>query len=84
MNKVKELDGNTGFNAATDEYTDLVASGVIDPTKVVRFGLQNAASIASLLLTTEALVTEIPENNGDKAAGPPGGGDMGGMGGMDY
>ena len=84
VNKVKELDGNTGFNAATDEYTDLVASGVIDPTKVVRFGLQNAASIASLLLTTEALVTEIPEKNGDKAAGPPGGGDMGGMGGMDY
>ncbi len=80
VNKVKELDGNTGFNAATDEYTDLVASGVIDPTKVVRFGLQNAASIASLLLTTEALVTEIPEKNGDKSAGgPPGPGDMGGM-----
>ncbi len=80
VNRVKELEGNIGFNAATDEYTDLVDAGVIDPTKVVRFGLQNAASIASLLLTTEALVTEIPEKD-DKAGagGPPGAGDMGGM-----
>ena len=80
VNRVKELEGNIGFNAATDEYTDLVDAGVIDPTKVVRFGLQNAASIASLLLTTEALVTEIPQKD-DKAGagGPPGAGDMGGM-----
>ena len=80
VNKVKETAGAHGFNAATDEYTNLVEAGVIDPTKVVRYGLQNAASIAGLLLTTEALVSEIPEKE-DKAAaggGPPG------MGGMDY
>ena len=80
VNKVKETSGAHGFNAATDEYTNLVEAGVIDPTKVVRYGLQNAASIAGLLLTTEALVSEIPEKE-DKAAaggGPPG------MGGMDY
>ncbi len=83
VNKVKETEGACGFNAATDEYTDLIEAGVIDPTKVVRYGLQNAASIAGLLLTTEALVSEIPEKD-DKAAagGPPGMG--GGMGGMDY
>ena len=79
VNQVKGLSGSEGFNAATDEYGDLVKAGVIDPTKVVRYGLQNAASIASLLLTTEALVTEIPEKE-DKPAGPPGGD----MGGMDY
>ena len=79
VNKVKETAGAHGFNAATDEYTNLVEAGVIDPTKVVRYGLQNAASIAGLLLTTEALVSEIPEKE-DKApaGGPPG------MGGMDY
>ena len=80
VNKVKETSGAHGFNAATDEYTNLIDAGVIDPTKVVRYGLQNAASIAGLLLTTEALVSEIPEKE-DKAAaggGPPG------MGGMDY
>ena len=83
MNKVKETAGAHGFNAATNEYTNLVEAGVIDPTKVVRYGLQNAASIAGLLLTTEALVSEIPEKD-DKGAGggPPGMG--GGMGGMDY
>ena len=68
VNKVKETEGAEGFNAATDEYTNLVEAGVIDPTKVVRYGLQNAASIAGLLLTTEALVSEIPEKE-DKA--PP-------------
>ncbi len=82
VNKVKELEGNTGFNAATDEYTDMVEAGVIDPTKVVRYGLQNAASIASLLLTTEALVSEIPEK--EKPAGPGGPGGAPDMGGMDY
>ena len=80
VNKVKETAGAHGFNAATDEYTNLVEAGVIDPTKVVRYGLQNAASIAGLLLTTEALVSEIPEKE-DKA---PGGGGPPGMGGMDY
>jgi chaperonin GroEL len=68
-----------GFNALTDEYENLVEAGVIDPTKVVRSALQNAASIASLLLTTEALVSEIPEEKEEKA--PMGGGGMGGMGG---
>jgi chaperonin GroEL len=70
-----------GYNAATDKYEDLVAAGVIDPTKVVRSALQNASSIASLLLTTEALVSEIPEEKKEAAGGgmPGGGGGMGGM-----
>ena len=72
-------DANFGFNAETEEYEDLVAAGVIDPTKVTRCALQNAASIAALLLTTEALVSEIKEDE-KTPAGPPGGG--GGMGGM--
>jgi chaperonin GroEL len=67
-----------GFNAATDAYEDLVKAGVIDPAKVVRNALQNAASIASLLLTTEAIVAEIPEEKKD-APQMPGGGGMGGM-----
>ena len=73
-----------GFNAQTEVYEDLVAAGVIDPTKVVRTALQNAGSIASLLLTTEALISEIPEEKDAAAAGgaPPGMGGMGGMGGM--
>ena len=77
VQKVKEQSGDVGYNAQTDTYEDLVAAGVIDPTKVVRSALQNAASIASLLLTTEALVTEIPEDK-KEAPMPPGGG-MGGM-----
>src|SRR5881396_2105263 len=71
-------DANYGFNAETEEYEDLVAAGVIDPTKVTRTALQNAASIAALLLTTEALVSEIKEDE-KVPAGPPGGGGMGGM-----
>jgi chaperonin GroEL len=67
-----------GYNAATDKYEDMVSAGVIDPTKVVRSALQNASSIASLLLTTEALVSEIPEEKKDAPA-MPGGGGMGGM-----
>ncbi|MEK6602415.1 MAG: chaperonin GroEL, partial [Candidatus Binatota bacterium] len=66
-----------GFNALTDTYENLVQAGVIDPTKVVRTALQHSASIASLLLTTEALVSEIPEAK--KAAAAPGAGGMGGM-----
>jgi len=73
-------DPNFGFNAETEEYEDLVSAGVIDPTKVTRCALQNAASIAALLLTTEALVSEIKEDE-KTPAGPPGGGG-GGMGGM--
>ena len=76
--KVKSLKGDEGYNAGTDKYEDLVKAGVIDPAKVVRSALQNAASIASLLLTTEALVSEIPEEKKDAAPAMPGGG-MGGM-----
>ena len=82
VEKVKEQEGNFGFNADTFTYEDLLEAGVIDPTKVVRSALQNAASIAGLLLTTECLVTEKPEEDNASAgpAMPPGG--MGGMGGM--
>src|SRR2546425_2839415 len=77
LGKVRELKGEEGFNALTDTYENLVEAGVIDPTKVVRYALQNAASIASLLLTTEAIVCEIPEGKGEKSpAGMGGGGDM--------
>ena len=78
---VKGGEGSFGFNAQTEEYEDLVQAGVVDPTKVSRIALENAASIAGLLLTTEAIVTEIPEP--EKAPPmPPGGGGMGDMGGM--
>ena len=70
-----------GYNAQTDTYENLVQAGVIDPTKVVRIALQNAASIAGLLLTTEAVVVEKPEAGGQMPGGG-GMGDMGGMGGM--
>jgi chaperonin GroEL len=77
--KVRESkDKNFGYNAATDEYEDLVKAGVIDPTKVTRTALQNAASIAGLLLTTECVVVEKKEEKSASAGGPPGGG-MGGM-----
>ena len=76
--KVKELKGNHGYNAATDVYEDLVKAGVIDPTKVTRTALQNAASISGLLLTTECVVVERKEEKSAPAGGPPGGG-MGGM-----
>jgi chaperonin GroEL len=81
VQEVKKRKGNEGYNVATGEYTDLVKAGVVDPTKVTRTALQNAASISGLLLTTEALVTELPEKE-KPAGGPPGG--MPGMGGMDY
>jgi chaperonin GroEL len=71
--KVKEMQADMGFNAASETYENLTEAGVIDPTKVVRFALQNAASIASLLLTTEAVVAEIPEKKKDSPM-PPGGG----------
>jgi chaperonin GroEL len=61
VEKVKELKGSVGFNAATDEYEDMLKAGIIDPTKVARFALQNAASVSGLLLTTEVMVSEIPE-----------------------
>jgi chaperonin GroEL len=78
VSKIKEMKGNEGYNAGTDTYEDLVSAGVIDPVKVVRTALQNSSSIASLLLTTEALVSEIPEEKKESPA-MPGGGGMGGM-----
>jgi chaperonin GroEL len=81
LNKVVEGKANFGFNAATGDYGDLVEMGVLDPTKVARFALQNAASIASLLLTTDAMVAELPKDEKGGGAGMGGGG-MGGMGGM--
>ena len=76
-----QSDESFGFNASTDVYENLVAAGVIDPTKVVRTALQDAASVSGLLITTEAAIAEKPE---DKPAMPPMGGGMGGMGGMDF
>ncbi|MCO6427183.1 chaperonin GroEL [Nitrosomonas communis] len=81
VNKVKEGQGNFGYNAASSEYGDMVAMGVLDPTKVTRSALQNAASVAGLILTTDAMVAELPK---DESAGPGAGmGGMGGMGGME-
>ena len=82
--KVKEGKGAFGYNAATLQYEDLVKAGVIDPTKVVRTALQNASSVASLMLNTEAMVAEHPKDDDGKGAGAGGGmgGGMGGMGGM--
>jgi chaperonin GroEL len=77
--RVKEKEGSFGYNAQEDKIEDLIAAGVIDPTKVVRSALQNASSIASLLLTTEALVAEIPEEKKEAAMPHGGGGGMGGM-----
>ena len=79
VDKVKSAKGANGFNAATEEYEDLVKAGVIDPTKVVRYALQNAASVAALLLTTEATVAEKPQK--DSGGGGMPGGMPGGMGG---
>ena len=81
VDEVKKRKGNEGYNVATGEYEDLVKAGIVDPKKVTRSALQNAASIAGLLLTTECLIADIPEK--EKPAPMPGGGG-GGMGGMDY
>jgi chaperonin GroEL len=78
INKVKESDGAFGYNARTDVYEDLIEAGVIDPKKVVRFALQNAASVASVMLTTEAMIADKPEKDD---GGGMGGGMPGGMGG---
>jgi chaperonin GroEL len=82
INKVTEGKGNFGYNAQTGEYGDMVAMGVLDPTKVTRYALQNAASVAALILTTDAMVAELPKDEKGAAGGMPGGG-MGGMGDMD-
>ncbi len=76
VEKVKEMEGNMGFNALTETYEDLVKAGVLDPTKVVRTALQNAASIAGVLLTTEGLVADLPEEEKMKMPSMPPGGDM--------
>jgi len=81
VEKVKVEKGAFGYNAETGEYEDLLKAGIIDPTKVTRFALQNASSVSSLLLTTEAMIAEKPKEKEDMPAMPPGGG-MGGMGGM--
>jgi chaperonin GroEL len=84
LNKVVEAKGNYGFNAQTEEFGDLVQQGVIDPTKVARTALQNASSVAGLMLTTDAMVAELVEEKkggGGHSHGMPGG--MGGMGDMD-
>src|SRR4051794_18203600 len=83
IGKIRENnDGNWGFDAQSGEYVDLVSRGIIDPAKVVRTALQDAASVAGLLITTEAMVAEKPQKK--EAAGAPGGGGMGGMGDMDF
>ena len=76
LHKVKDSKGAFGFNAATEEYEDLMKAGIVDPTKVVRTALQNAASIAGLMLTTEAMVAEKPEEKPPMPPMPPGGGMM--------
>ncbi|MDX1576486.1 MAG: TCP-1/cpn60 chaperonin family protein, partial [Kiloniellales bacterium] len=78
LNKVKESKGNHGFNAQTGEFVDMIEAGILDPTKVARSALQNAASVAGLMITTEAMVAELPKK--EEPAGGPGGG----MGGMDF
>jgi chaperonin GroEL len=79
LNKVREGKGSYGYNAATGDFGDLIDAGILDPTKVTRLALQNAASVAGLLLTTEVMVAEAPKEEADHGHGPPGGG----MGGMD-
>jgi len=80
LNKVEEGEGNFGYNAQTGEYGDMIEAGILDPTKVTRSALQNAASVAGLMITTEAMVAEMPKD--EKGGGMPDMGDMGGMGGM--
>ncbi|MCR4287629.1 MAG: chaperonin GroEL, partial [Deltaproteobacteria bacterium] len=83
VEKIKNNSGAFGFNAATEVYEDLVKAGVIDPTKVTRIALQNSSSIASLMLTTEAMIADKPKEEKGGMGMPPGMGGMGGMGGMD-
>jgi len=84
VNKVKEGQGNYGFNAASGQYGDMIELGILDPTKVTRTALQNAASIAGLMITTEAMIAELPKKESAGGGHDHGGGDMGGMGGMGF
>nr|MBC8278184.1 chaperonin GroEL [FCB group bacterium] len=79
VNKVKEMEGSFGFNAQTEDYEDLMEAGVVDPTKVARTALENAASVAAVLLMTEVTINDVKE---EEPPMPGGGGGMGGMGGM--
>jgi chaperonin GroEL len=81
LNKVKDGKGSYGYNAASGHFGDLIEAGILDPTKVTRLALQNAASVAGLLLTTEVMIAEAPKDEAEHSHGPGGG--MGGMGGMD-
>ena len=83
LNQVKAGKGAYGYNAATGEFGDMLEEGILDPTKVTRLALQNAASVAGLLLTTEVMIAEAPKDEDHSHGGMPGGGGMGGMGGMD-
>ena len=78
---LENKNANYGYNAQTGEYGDMITMGIVDPVKVVRTALQDAASVASLLITTEAMIAELPK---DAPPAMPGGGGMGGMGGMDF
>ena len=82
VDKVKQLSGNEGFNAANGEYGDMIDFGIVDPAKVTRTALQSAASVAGLMITTEAMISETPEEGGAAGGGMPDMGGMGGMGGM--
>jgi chaperonin GroEL len=83
LNAVKAGKGAYGYNAASGEYGDMLEAGILDPTKVTRLALQNASSVAGLLLTTEVMIAEAPKEEADHGHGGGGGGGMGGMGGMD-
>ena len=82
VEQVKKAKGANGFNVASGEFTDLIKAGVLDPAKVTRSALQNAASISGLLLTTECMITDLPAEEGEETTAMAGGHDMGGMGGM--
>ncbi len=82
--KVLNLPKGQGYNAMTGEFTDMMTTGIVDPAKVTRSALQNAASIAAMLLTTECLIADLPEKDKPGMPANPGMGGMGGMGGMDY
>jgi chaperonin GroEL len=79
-----QKDPNYGFDAQNNEYTDMVKAGIVDPTKVVRIALESAASVAGLLITTEAMIAEKPEKKSSAGGHAGGGGGMGGMGDMDF
>lgn len=81
LNKVADGKGSYGYNAATGEFGDMIAMGILDPTKVTRSALQHAASVAGLAITTEVVVAEVPKK---EEPAMPGAGGMGGMGGMDF